>query len=77
MLMDRDVKSRIKAQIALTAKAKERELRDYFAGQALAGLCADPNQSGSFNDMARSSYEFADAMMKARATAPQQGEREL
>ena len=46
-------------------------LRDYFAAKALQGLLADPD---SCNEMtcdisevyARSSYEYADAMLEAR-----------
>lgn len=39
-------------------------LRDYFAGQSLAGLCA----SGAFSmdRCARNAYEAADAMLAAR-----------
>jgi hypothetical protein len=47
-------------------------LRDYFAGQALAGLCVLGDRS-SFRDVdgheelfARLSYQLADAMLKAR-----------
>lgn len=41
-------------------------LRDYFAGEALAGMLADPDSDGdpaSFGDRA---YMYADAMLKAR-----------
>lgn len=41
-------------------------LRDYFAGQALAGLLADPNNVGHRGQNAESSYEFADAMIAER-----------
>jgi hypothetical protein len=39
-------------------------VRDYFAGQALAGLCT----AGSFgpDEVAERSYWIADAMLKAR-----------
>lgn len=43
-------------------------LRDYFAGQALAGLlagCSDLIEVGS-NDMAVNAYMQADAMLRAR-----------
>ena len=44
-------------------------LRDYFAGQALAGIVArgawDPR-----SDAAESAYEYADAMLKAREVKP-------
>ena len=44
-------------------------LRDYFAGQALAGIVArgawDPR-----SDAAESAYEYADAMLAAREVKP-------
>jgi len=50
---------------------KGMTLRDWFAGQALVGLCAGDNvyipkgcQWGE--TMAKTAYEFADAMMEAR-----------
>ena len=45
-------------------------LRDYFAGQALAGFLA--GNWGGECEAAQWSYSQADAMMKARATPPQQ-----
>jgi hypothetical protein len=49
-------------------------LRDWFAGQALAGLCANESflvEVGGIGDpdeiVAAASYEFADAMLAARA----------
>ena len=39
-------------------------LRDYFAGQALAGMLADG--SYSFNGAAQDAYAFADAMLAER-----------
>ena len=45
-------------------------LRDYFAGQALAGLCANSAFDDTFNGNgqghAKFAYKFADAMMEAR-----------
>jgi hypothetical protein len=41
-------------------------LRDYFAGQALAGIAADPDVDISTDERARWSYRMADAMLKAR-----------
>lgn len=42
-------------------------LRDWFAGQALAGLCANPVFSENDNDeLAVIAYETADAMIAAR-----------
>lgn len=42
-------------------------LRDYFAGQALAGLiaCANVNKP-TRNDYAEAAYNYADAMLAAR-----------
>jgi hypothetical protein len=46
-------------------------LRDWFAGQALAGLTACPNCPKDFDEhhMAASAYELADAMLAARKPA--------
>ena len=43
-------------------------LRDYFAGQALAGLMASEADGGVYlaDHAALRAYEFADAMLKAR-----------
>lgn len=49
-------------------------LRDYFAGQALAGLLADPNEVPESDEdplafqrvIAGVSYDFADAMLAER-----------
>lgn len=41
-------------------------IRDYFAGQALAGIMADYNIGDSFHDVAETSYALADAMLEAR-----------
>jgi len=41
-------------------------LRDWFAGQALAGLCADCNAYLPPREMARASYDLADALLAAR-----------
>lgn len=46
-------------------------LRDYFAGQALAGTLAGAKTFGPFkdaDDIALRSYRMADAMLAARAT---------
>jgi len=40
-------------------------LRDYFAGQALAGICADPNMP-TVEKTAELAYRMADAMLAAR-----------
>jgi hypothetical protein len=42
-------------------------LRDWFAGQALAGLCANRDYvDESFPSIAEYAYHHADAMLKAR-----------
>ena len=41
-------------------------LRDWFAGQALAGMLANPNCGLSNGSLARRSYNIADAMLAAR-----------
>ena len=43
-------------------------LRDYFAGQALAGFCAAPHDLRNKNDetMAKGAFEAADAMLAER-----------
>lgn len=47
--------------------AKGMTLRDYFAGQALAGICAlDALKHHPADQLAREAYEIADAMMEKR-----------
>lgn len=41
-------------------------LRDWFAGQALAGLLAQTNSAGSAAEFSRQAFVVADAMLKAR-----------
>jgi hypothetical protein len=43
---------------------KGMSLRDYYAGQALAGLAAQVNMPD--NDYARMAFKIADAMLAAR-----------
>lgn len=46
---------------------KGMSLRDYFAAQALQGICAHHDTWGrQINEMAVSAYELADAMLAAR-----------
>lgn len=45
-------------------------LRDYFAGQAIMGLCADPSNHKLFDgpaDAAANAYFIADAMLAERS----------
>lgn len=46
---------------------QEVGLRDYFAAAALQGLLACPTAEGTRESLARSSYEWADAMLAERA----------
>ena len=41
-------------------------LRDYFAAQALAGLCANLSNTDHAATMAERAYKHADAMLEAR-----------
>jgi len=41
-------------------------LRDWFAGQALAGLLANPEGSDVLGEHVRNANRLADAMMRAR-----------
>ena len=59
-----------------TVHAPGMSLRDWFAGQALAGMCAnsewvnDFNYSNSIECTAERAYSMADAMLAARAKEP-------
>jgi hypothetical protein len=55
------------------AASQSETLRDLFAGQALAGLCADPEYSKSNEIYAARSYKMADAMLEARKLNKEQG----
>lgn len=53
-----------------TAFGPGMSLRDWFAGQAIAGLCADPSNHKLFADKdeaAVSAYAIADVMLAERA----------
>lgn len=41
-------------------------IRDWFAGEALKGLLAGPDTSGSGGGFADAAYRFADAMIRER-----------
>lgn len=41
-------------------------MRDWFAGQALAGLISCPDVTGDEHSFCPSAYRYADAMLKAR-----------
>ena len=45
-------------------------LRDWFAGQALAGLVAATDRDGSKEVYAMDAYDLADAMLKIRGSQP-------
>ena len=47
-----------------------RTLRDWFAGQALVGLLANPNGGGRSEDFATDAWIQADAMMAQREKQP-------
>ena len=50
-------------------------LRDWFAGQALAGLLACPDVSGGWESISKSAYTYADAMLRARESGQEGGGR--
>lgn len=43
-------------------------LRDFFAAQALAGLCAYPHDRRDAEQLAKTAYRCADEMLKERET---------
>lgn len=42
-------------------------LRDWFAGQALKGMCPNPEIGETWESLAADAYDAADAMLKERA----------
>lgn len=53
----------------VSEKATTQSLRDWFAGQALAGLLAahdGDTEFPTFDEAAPGAFEYADAMLKAR-----------
>ena len=56
---------------SVVPKAPGMTLRDWFAGQALAGMCAVPVRHGTTAEtFADSAYVLADAMLRAREVKP-------
>lgn len=49
-------------------------LRDWFAGQALVGMLTHPTSEGSCITLAQWAYDYADAMLAARANTDKRGE---
>jgi hypothetical protein len=45
---------------------KGMTLRDYFAAKAMQGMMSDPNIDMHSSEVAKLSYQMANAMMKAR-----------
>ena len=41
-------------------------LRNYLAAKAMQGYLANPNQSGTVEQLAKASYQAADAMLKEK-----------
>lgn len=49
-----------------TIETQWMNLRDWFAGQAMAGMCANPKVLDGFFSNAVAAYRVADAMIEAR-----------
>ena len=59
--------AREKEWLEACAKHERQELRDRFAMAALTGVLAHPTRfNNSYDDVAESAWDYADAMMKAR-----------
>jgi hypothetical protein len=54
----------------MVAAAPGMTLRDWFAGQALAGLLRDGIDVFGINVTANDAYKMADAMLRAREVKP-------
>lgn len=50
----------------INQKIPETELRDLFAMNALNGILASPDYSGTPEQLTDYAYQYADAMLKAR-----------
>lgn len=60
-------KVREKEWLEACAKHERQELRDRFAMAALTGVLAHPTRFNNFyDDVAKSAWDYADAMLKAR-----------
>lgn len=57
-------------QFANFAIQRGMSLRDWFAGQAMAGMLASPECGGRNEVIAKSAYNIADAMLAARRAKP-------
>ena len=64
----------LRAALAEADDVANITLRDHFAGQALAGMLADSDRGGNFEDYARDAARFADALIaeldKTRESKP-------
>jgi hypothetical protein len=54
----------------MVAAAPGMTLRDWFAGQAMAGLVSYVVEGATFENVAEDAYKAADAMLKAREVKP-------
>lgn len=54
------------ALIETTKDQKDKDLRDWFAGQALAGLVANTRTTTFSDTVAEMAYKLADAMLAER-----------
>jgi hypothetical protein len=63
--------TRAETSPAPAAQGDNDALRDWFAGQALVGMIPTPRAPGvlplSIDGMAEVAYQYADAMLRARA----------
>ncbi len=57
----------LKTTVIVPAPKQPKDLRDWFAGQALAGMLSDPHLPIEDTDsVAKHCFVIADAMLKAR-----------
>ncbi len=67
------VKKVTKPKVQKFSPQLDISLRDYFAGQALAGILTDDTAVGEYAHFAKTAYEYADAMLKHRSEPPEDG----